>query len=102
MTDPMINPPDTHRTVFISPIHGERWCIALRIPEQPTEGATFTTHLIPPCLRNKMAALNIAGTGYTHGLGWRSSASRPRGGHSYEVYITQAEADELAQYFEER
>ena len=89
----------TNQTAFITPIHDERWEITLRVPGQPVKGTTLTTHSIPPCVRAKMAALDITGYGDTPGLGWRSFSPQRRGEHFYEVYLTQAEADELAQCF---
>jgi len=89
----------TNQTAFITPIHDERWEITLRVPGQPVNRATLTTHSIPLYLRGKMAALDIAGRGDTPGLGWRSFSPQRRGEHFYEVYLTQAEADELAQCF---
>jgi|DEB0MinimDraft_6_1074348.scaffolds.fasta_scaffold130550_3 hypothetical protein len=90
-----------NQTAFLAPAHGGRWVIILRVLGQPSKTATRTTSSIPPCLRNKMAALDITAWGDTPGLGWRSFSPQQRGAHSYEVCLTQAEADELAKYFRE-
>lgn len=79
----------------LRPVYGERWKIILLNP-------TWNTALVrrrltlPPCLRDKTAALDIAEPGKNIlGLGRRSVTPSRRGAHVYAIHLTRAEYDQL-------
>ena len=90
-------------STHLRPIYGERWeLIIFGVPAVPAAERMHTLHSIPPCLRRKVAALDIASDGITQGLGYRGLHPSMGGRYMYEVSLTQAEADELVQYLRDR
>ena len=97
----MINQQGLVGSAYIRPIYGERWELSLFVPGSGPDGV-HRLHAIPPCLRKKVAAIDIASDGITQGLGYRSLHPYLGGKYAYDVYLTRAEVDELVQYLRDR